>query len=243
MTTTRYLIVNADDFGRSPGVNRGVIVAHEQGIVTSASLMVRWPDAAAAAAYARTNPRLGVGLHLDLGEWVYRDESWVQLYEVAATQDAAAVARAAADQLAAFRDLVGRDPSHLDSHQHVHREEPTRTVLREMAGQLAVPLRHFSSDITYVGDFYGQAAKGWPCPEAISLAALLRILAALPRGVTELGCHPGQGDDLDSMYVRERAEEVKTLCDIRVRSALAAGAIELCSFDTYPRDLRRPAMT
>ena len=46
----RYLIVNADDLGRSPGVNRGVIEAHAGGIVTSASLMVRWPAAAEAAA-------------------------------------------------------------------------------------------------------------------------------------------------------------------------------------------------
>ena len=46
-------IVNADDFGQSPGITRGVIAAHERGIVTSASLMVRWPSANEAAAYAR----------------------------------------------------------------------------------------------------------------------------------------------------------------------------------------------
>ena len=48
----RLLIVNADDFGLSPGVNAGVIEAHERGIVTSASLMVRWPRREQAAAYA-----------------------------------------------------------------------------------------------------------------------------------------------------------------------------------------------
>src|SRR4051794_16830036 len=47
----RYVIVNADDFGQSRGINRGIILAHEQGIVTSASLMVRWAAAAEAAAY------------------------------------------------------------------------------------------------------------------------------------------------------------------------------------------------
>jgi len=50
MFPQRYLIVNADDFGQSQGVNRGVIAAHEHGIVTSASLMVRWPAAIEAAA-------------------------------------------------------------------------------------------------------------------------------------------------------------------------------------------------
>src|SRR5688572_28379081 len=77
----RHLIVNADDFGFSPGVNRGIAEAHERGIVTSASLMVRWPAAAAAASYARARPELSVGLHLDLGEWVLRDGAWVPLYE------------------------------------------------------------------------------------------------------------------------------------------------------------------
>ena len=62
----RYLIVNADDFGQSTGINKGVIQAHEEGIVTSASLMVRWPAAPEAAAYARNRPGLSVGLHVDL---------------------------------------------------------------------------------------------------------------------------------------------------------------------------------
>jgi predicted glycoside hydrolase/deacetylase ChbG (UPF0249 family) len=43
MGAKRYLIVNADDFGQSHSVNWGVIEAYERGIVTSASLMVRWP--------------------------------------------------------------------------------------------------------------------------------------------------------------------------------------------------------
>src|SRR3954454_12076531 len=91
-STTRSLIVNADDFGQSPGINRGVIAAHERGIVTSASLMVRWPSAGEAAAYARDHPELSVGLHVDFGEWAYRNETWVPVYQVVETDDGAAVA-------------------------------------------------------------------------------------------------------------------------------------------------------
>ena len=87
----RYLIVNADDFGQSPGINRGVIQAYEKGILTSASLMVRWPAAAEAAGYARRNPDLGVGLHLDFGEWIYRDGKWLPLYRVVDESDPRAV--------------------------------------------------------------------------------------------------------------------------------------------------------
>jgi chitin disaccharide deacetylase len=60
----RRLIVNADDFGRSPSINRAIIAAHQEGILTSTSLMVNEPACAEAVALARQNPRLGVGLHL-----------------------------------------------------------------------------------------------------------------------------------------------------------------------------------
>jgi len=226
----RSLIVNADDFGQSPGVNRGIVEAHERGIVTSASLMVRWPSAAEAAAYARERPGLSVGLHFDLGEWAYGNGAWVRLYEVVPPDDPAAVADEAARQLVAFRNLVGRDPSHLDSHQHVHREEPARSILGGIARDLGLPLRHETAHSRYCGDFYGQDAKGTTLSEAIGVEAVLRILETLPPGITELGCHPGRGDDLEGMYRAEREEEVRTLCDPRVRATLAELRIELRSF-------------
>src|ERR1700730_10604325 len=108
----RYLIVNADDFGLSVGVNRGIIEAFEHGIVTSTSLMVNWQGAAEAAAYARKHPKLSLGLHLNLGEWAYRDGEWVTLYEEVPLDDATVVADEVARQLASFRFFLGKDPSH-----------------------------------------------------------------------------------------------------------------------------------
>ena len=64
--TARRLIVNADDFGRSHSINEAVIRAHQDGILTTASLMVNEPAREEAVALARQNPRLGVGLHLAL---------------------------------------------------------------------------------------------------------------------------------------------------------------------------------
>lgn len=66
MSATRRLIVNADDFGLSAGVNRGILEAHAAGVVTSASLMVNTAAFAVAAAAARQAPSLSVGLHLNL---------------------------------------------------------------------------------------------------------------------------------------------------------------------------------
>lgn len=237
MPDERYLIVNADDFGQSAGVNRGIIKAHERGIVTSASLMVRWPAAVEAAAYGREHLLFSIGLHIDLGEWIYREGTWTPLYQVVSMDDPGAVAEEVARQLAAFRQLMGQDPTHLDSHQHVHREEPVLSVLTETARELAVPLRHFCPTVCHRGSFYGQTAEGQPFSQGISVDALMRILSELPVGVTELGCHPGEDGGLHSMYVHERAEEINTLCDPRIRAILAVERIHLCSFRTYPKAL------
>ena len=60
------LIVTGDDFGLSPAVNRAIVLAHEQGLLTSASLMVGSPAAVEAVALAKSHPTLAVGLHLVL---------------------------------------------------------------------------------------------------------------------------------------------------------------------------------
>jgi predicted glycoside hydrolase/deacetylase ChbG (UPF0249 family) len=234
MCAKRYLIVNADDFGHSTGVNRGIIHAHDHGIVTSASLMVRRPAAAEAVAYWQDRPSLSLGLHIDLGEWVYRNECWTLLYHVVALDQAGAVREAISCQLAIFRNLTGKDPSHIDSHQHVHLREPVRSVVLEMAEALRVPVRDCSPEVHYCGRFYGQTSEGLPYPEGITTGGLIEILAQLRSGVTELGCHPGTGDDPDTTYGRERAQEVKALCDARVRSALIEMGIELCPFTAVP---------
>lgn len=226
----KYWIVNADDFGLSPGVNEGIIEAYEHGIVTSSSLMVRQAAAAEAAHYGREHPILSIGLHVDLGEWIYCNGNWVASYEVVPLDDAASVRAEIHRQLMMFRDLLGRDPTHLDSHQHVHRQEPVRSILLEIGRQLSIPVRHLSPSIRYCGDFYGQSGKGEPFPEGITVNKLLSILASLPPGVTELGCHPGKGAGIPLPYRSERVEEVTVLCDPRVRAAVIAEGIELRSF-------------
>ncbi len=230
MTEPRRLIVNADDFGLSAGVNRGIVEAHEHGIVTSASLMVRWPAATEAAVYGRSHPSLSVGLHVDLGEWSYRGNAWQPLYEVVPLNDPRAIKAEIERQIDLFQQLMGRAPTHIDSHQHVHRDEPVHTTLTKIARSLLVPLRHFTPSVQYFGGFYGQDGKGSTFSEAVSPAALIRMLADLPAGITELGCHPGYEGDFEAMYTAERAMEVHTLRDPAVRAALAAESIQLCSF-------------
>ncbi len=230
-TAERYLVVNADDLGRSVGVNEGIFRAHERGIVTSASLMVRWPAAEHAAESIGAHPRLGVGLHVDLSEWSVRAGQWRCEYEVVPIDDAAAVAEEASRQLERFERLVGREPTHLDSHQHVHRHESVGGVLLNVARRLGVPLRDCTPGVRYRGDFYGQTSKGDPYSEGITVEALLELMEGLEPGVTEVACHPADGDPADQTYGRERAVELATLCDPRVRLAAVERGIELRSYD------------
>ena len=231
----RVLIVNADDFGRSPGVNRGVIRGHEQGIVTSATLMVRWPAAAEAAAYARDSG-LSVGLHFDLGEWEYRDGEWHERYQVV-PETPEAVTAELDRQLERFEQLLGGRPTHLDSHQHVHRKEPARTALLQAGERLGVPVRWFTPRITYSGAFFGQDSDGTPLPDLITVEALVRVIETLPAGSTELACHPAAEHDHESAYGEERIQELEALCDPRVREAINRSGVDLRSFADLDRSM------
>ena len=63
---TPQLIVTADDFNLSEGVSRGILDAHQHGIVTETSVMVNLGDLQHAAALLAAAPRLAVGLHLNI---------------------------------------------------------------------------------------------------------------------------------------------------------------------------------
>jgi predicted glycoside hydrolase/deacetylase ChbG (UPF0249 family) len=196
MGEDRFLIVNADDLGMTAAVNDGIFAAHEGGIVTSASLMVGRPAAREAVEALTRFPDLAVGLHLELGEEKFQQ------------------------QLESFRDLVGRDPTHVDSHKHVHESEPVGAVAEAMAAELKVPLRNRT--IRYEGGFYGR--------EAISVEHLIKLIEALPPGWTEIGCHPAAGPVRSSSYDAERQIELGTLRHPEVKNLLNVTSVQLCSF-------------
>lgn len=232
----KHLIVNADDFGLTAGINAGIVQAHLHGIVSSTTLMVHGASAEEAAAWARAHPSIGVGLHIDLWEHVLRDGEWVRTYEHCAG-DAEAVQTEIERQLALFRRLMGREPDHIDTHQHVHRLEPVGDVVRATAARHGLALRGHGG-LRYVGGFYGQDGTGGPYPEGITPDRLIELIDLIPGGeVTELSCHPGQvaADDAlgGTMYRTERNTEITTLCDPRVRARVARGDVRLGRFADF----------
>jgi predicted glycoside hydrolase/deacetylase ChbG (UPF0249 family) len=213
----KWLIVNADDFGITHGVNRGILQAHRTGILTSTSLMVDRPACKEAAVLARECTTLSVGLHLELDP--------KQPERVPAELDR---------QLARFHDLMGAGPTHADSHHDVHRDMRVLPLVVEWAQRARLPVRGYSS-ARQVPSFYGQWG-GEMHPEQIDVEGFLRLLDAEVRdGVTELTCHPGYVEPgFPSSYAAEREVELQTLCDRRVRQALVEREICLIGFRELP---------
>ncbi|MGI8430319.1 MAG: ChbG/HpnK family deacetylase [Solirubrobacteraceae bacterium] len=222
------LIVNADDFGASEGINRGIVEGHARGIVTSTSLMVTGAAAAEAVALGREHPELGLGLHWDLdGE---DSEPGLDL------EDTAAVRAELSRQLDAFHEMMGRPPTHVDSHHHIHRRPEIAPIAQELVTPLGVPLRE-DGTVTFIGGFYGQWKWQVTDLHHVSPEFLIWILRnEVGEGWTEVSCHPGYiSQGFSSVYLEEREAELRTLTDPLVREEIAALRIGLASY----RDLGR----
>jgi predicted glycoside hydrolase/deacetylase ChbG (UPF0249 family) len=242
----RLLIVNADDFGYSPGVNAGIARAHRDGIVTATSVMANLPAAAEAEAYRGQHPRLGFGVHLTLttGRPLTPPERVPSLVDEAGQflprarllQGAKSehIALECAAQFAAV-EAMGLKPTHLDSHHHVHACEPVLSVVTEFARDRGLPVRATSPELrdrlraagvpaadTFLDEFYPfDASKtGW----------LVARLETLPEGLTEVACHPGHANEAlraMSSYVAQREGEVEALVSPPLRRAVREAGIRL----------------
>ncbi|MBI2774089.1 MAG: ChbG/HpnK family deacetylase [Chloroflexi bacterium] len=249
----RRLIVNADDLGRAPGVDRGVLRAHRDGIVTSATFMANVPGAERTAMLARESPTLDLGIHLSItfgrplsdalqvpsllrpdGTFHPRPSDIVGRGIV--TRDD--VLRECRAQLSRARALLGRDPSHADTHHFVHDDPAVFEALVELAREHGLAVRHHT-----VAQRERLRAEGIRTPDHfrrefqfaghIDVPALVGLISSLDDGVTELMCHPGEPDDeleRTSTYGRERPVELATLTHPDVRAALDDGGVTLASF-------------
>lgn len=242
--------MTADDFGLSPGVVAGIVEAHERGIVTATSLMVSAPAADEAYREARAHPELSCGLHfvLTFGAPVGPAEALGDLVDEAgrfrrlesgahATTSSGRARVELRAQLARFRDGVGRPPTHIDGHHHIHTQPGILRAVIEEAGQLGISVRatdaalrerfrleRIRTEDAFIDAFYAEGER------AVDVKALVAILESLPDGTSELMCHPAKPDDVLaslSSYVSARYDEFRTLTSPEVRRALESRGIEL----------------
>ena len=247
----KRLIVNADDFGRSAGVDRGIIRAHREGIVTSTTFMANAPGAEIAAALARATPTLDVGVHLVLSyarpltdparipSLVRADGTFgrpSQLLTRDLDRDEALIEYRA--QFARARELIGHVPSHIDTHHWVHDHPALSWAVCELAVDTGAAARthtprqrdEYRAKGVRTTDHF---VREFQHPGHIEVADLLAVITRLEDGVTELMCHPGEPDPellATSAYARERPIELATLTDPRVRAALERDHVALTTF-------------
>lgn len=134
----RRLIVNADDFGFTAGVNRAIVEAHARGVVTSTTLMANGPAFSEAAQLAKSAPAMSVGCHIVLidGQSILGSEQLSSLTQppspffrdglkifaaraIAGRMKPAEIAAEAAAQIRKIQ-AAGISVSHIDTHKHTH---------------------------------------------------------------------------------------------------------------------------
>lgn len=209
----KYLIINADDFGYSFSVNKGIIEAHTKGVVTSTSVLV---DAIAAkeAAKLKQYPELSVGLHFYVTDFAnVRDELDRQIDK--------------------FVSIVGAMPDHIDTHKiHLTRHEGYGTVLPEYSKKHAIPLRQLSG-VKFIESFFGM-----PNPGAVSLEQLKRSIDEATEEYNEIMCHVGYSDDYlreHSSYNDLREQELRAITDPTIRQYIEDKGLTLCGWGRVPK--------
>lgn len=265
----RRLIVNADDFGLTPAVSEGILKAHRDGILTSTTFMVNWPWSRDCAALLPGAPDLGVGLHLNLTagtpisppaavpSLVGRDgrfvkNLWRLIYRVSPRE----VRREWEAQIRRFVEYVGRPPTHLDSHHHVHSLPHLAPVALQLAQEYGIqrirvvrpadlpPARprdwpsHWIFRRILARSAHLLAQSGLKGPDRLYLAdfnreRLLNWIRETPPGVTELVCHPGYIDATlrrVSGRLAPRQQELDDLTAPEVRAAVQEAGVQLCHY-------------
>ncbi|BBH22949.1 hypothetical protein Back11_42940 [Paenibacillus baekrokdamisoli] len=231
---TKYLIINADDFGLSDRVNQGILKAHKFGTVSSTSLMVNMPGYEHAILAAKQTPSLGVGLHFNLtsgkplspaaaipsllrkdGCFSGERHSWKEEeVEIELNHQ--------------YNKIVSTKviPTHLDSHHHIHIEVPSvYNVMKKFAILHALPLRlnPFASDpIDHALRTDYLIMDTYDTEDGI--VRLLTHIQTLQEGTTEIMCHPQDSEN------ETKGAELLALTNPLIKEAIQMHAIQLIHF-------------
>ena len=136
-------MVNADDFGFTPDVNRGIVAAHRDGILTASTLMANGDAFEDAVRLARETPSLDIGCHLVL----ISGRSLLSPYALLPASTGALLRALAARQMRVYDELAaqvrkilaaGLKPTHLDTHKHTHLAPPVLDAVARVAEEFEI---------------------------------------------------------------------------------------------------------
>ena len=235
----KYLIVNADDFGFTRDVNRGIVHGHRQGILTATTLMATGAAFDHAVELARENPELDVGVHLVLVDGpgfpatlprLLVSLSRIHIYDEFARQ------------VGKILD-AGLHPTHLDTHKHTHLLPPVLDAVAHIAEEFRIPWvrRRFGPFRLPLPVHHCRTTDhfaGFRMTGRYDAAALARLIRGLPEGSTEFMCHPGFCTaELLAARTRlkeSRGRELDALTSAEVRAALEESHVILARYRDLP---------
>ncbi len=262
----RYLIVNADDFGFSPEVIKGVIEAYQNGIVTDTSVLIRSPYAEMALSRA-FEVGLPVGVHIDFvteyhlhqhqsnqnlvgpnGQLTHElnEREFHNHIEHSFTSDELIGLRdEIRSQVNLFIRLAGEKPSHLDYHFGLHYLPEVMAIYITVAEEYQLPIRWGSQ---YAGTNPYSASPAVFCdafhgsPET-SVEDFIKLIDKPWEGVMEICCHPGYftPEGLPDANNKDREYELAVLVDPRLKLELQNRKIQLVNYH-FVSDLHKKNM-
>ena len=198
----KKIIINADDFGYSKSINRGILEAIKNGVVSSTSVMV-YGKAVSGVSKLIDIKSISVGLHLHMEKTLPNPQEEFD------------------KQIKMFTQLLGRSPDHID----VHKPRSSNMVqivplLEQYSTEHKIPVRELGH-VKTIKEFFGINVKDDReiDSERVSIDNLLRILENLSEGISEIMTHVGYSDDElreMSSYNDLRELELKTLTDKRI---------------------------
>jgi len=190
----KQIIINADDFGLCRGVNKAIVRAYTDGVLTSATIMANMPAAGEAVGLAKKLPGLGVGVHLNIFEGhPLSDDTCVKCLLDADGKFCMSPAKlsllsvvegkirnAIRTEFAAQIQWVinnGLKPTHLDSHKHIHTFPVIFSIVCKLAAQFGISAIRFTYEPGKI------CRDPWPCPGkgGRKRAAIIRIMARINR--------------------------------------------------------------
>lgn len=242
------LIVNADDFGLSKGQNYGIIEACRRGVVSSTTALINGEAVEHAAQLSRDVPELGVGMHFvltlgmplspmpgltrdgQLGKWIWEmaEQGALPLEEITRELDC---------QFNRFVDVFGKEPTHIDSHHHVHMIPAIFPFVAEFAQRKGVAIR-VDREVPGVPDCAVKSTDGFSSAfygDEIDEALFLKVLdesAARGEKSVEVMAHPAFVDNTvrKSAYCWPRLVELDVLTSASLKYAIAERGYRLGTF-------------
>lgn len=236
------LIVNADDFGLTRGFNRGIIDAHQNGIVMSTTMMANMDEVEDAAELAKQNPQLGVGVHFCITQGkpltkglktlvdsngYFFDDKFLRNRKI----DSLEIEQEFHSQIERFCTLELK-PTHFDSHHHVHFWNNIYPMFEKVAIEYGLPIRRPETNLPikvrttehFIGEFFG---------DHITEDTLVQLLQNANHYQTvEVMSHPAFCDVVPQPggYDIQRENDRKILTNAKIKDTVKQLQIELVNF-------------